>query len=167
MKIRNEKGITLIALAVTIIILFIIASIGYNYGVDTVRKSQLESLRTNMLLIEARAKEYVEEANFKMGISPDEAKKAQVRQEVYVDTAKLQPATGIKAPASIPVNECYVVTPETMKLWGLDDIKLEKDDEYDENYLIKFDDTNATVEVYNTLGYDKKYSLSEIDNLEV
>ncbi len=163
MKIRNEKGITLVALAVTIIVLLILASIGFNYGRDTIKKAQLEELRTNMLLIEAKAKEYVEEANFKMGISPDDAKKTEVRQEVYVDTAKLQPATNISAPSGIPVSDCYVVTQETMDLWGLDDMELEDG----ENYLIKFDDTNATVEIYNTLGYNGKYSLTDIDNLEV
>ena len=116
-----------------------------------------------MLLIEARAKGVVEEANFKMGISPDEAKKEQVRQEVYVEETKLQKADGISAPSQIPVSECYEVTAETMTLWGIEDIELEEN----EKYLIKFDDTNATVEVYNTLGYDGNYSLTDIDNLEV
>ena len=163
MKIKNEKGITLVALAITIIVLLIIAGIGYNYGKEAIQKAQLEELRTNMLLIEAKAKGVVEEANFKMGISPDDARKSEVRQEVYVDTTKLQPASEISAPLEIPVSECYVVTQETMSLWGLEDIELE-DDEY---YLIKFDDVNATVEVYNTLGYDGKYSLTDIDNLEI
>ena len=49
-----------------------------------------------------------------------------------------------------------------MKEWGLENVKLENK----EYYLIKFDDTNATVEIYNTLGYDGKYSLTEIDNIE-
>ena len=34
-----------------------------------------------------------------------------------------------------------------------------------EEYLIKFDDVNATVEIYNTLGYQGHYSLTEIDEL--
>ncbi len=49
-----------------------------------------------------------------------------------------------------------------MNAWGLDGLELEEG----EYYLIKFDDTNATVEVYNTLGYDGKYSLTEIDSIE-
>lgn len=164
MSIRYEKGITLVALVVTIIVLLILAGIGYNYGRDTIKKAQLEELRTNMLLIEAKAKEYVEEANFKMGISPDDAKKTEVRKEVYEGEAKLQPASGVSAPSGIPVNECYLVTQDTMNLWGLDDLKLEEG----ENYLIKFNDDSATVEeVYNTVGYDGKYSLTDIDNLEV
>ena len=162
MQIRSNKGITLMTLVITAIVLLIIAGIGINYGSDTIKKATLEEKRTNMLLIQAKAKEYVEEANFKMGISPDDNKKAEVRKEVYEGEAKLQPASEVSAPSGIPVDECYVVTEDTMNLWGLQDIKLEDE----EKYLIKFDDTNATVEVYNTIGYDGKYSLPDIDNIE-
>lgn len=163
MQIRSNKGITLMTLVITAIVLLIIAGIGINYGSDTIKKATLEEKRTNMLLIQAKAKEYVEEANFKMGISPDDNKKAEVRKEVYEGEAKLQPASEVSAPSGIPVDECYVVTEDTMNLWGLQDIKLEDE----EKYLIKFDDTNATVEVYNTIGYDGKYSLTDIDNIEI
>ena len=163
MRIKENKGITLVALVITIAVLIILAGIAVYTGRDTIKQAKLEELKTNMLLIEAKAKEYVEEANFKMGISPDDAKKNQVRQEVYEGEAKLQSASGVSAPSSIPVAECYLVTQDTMSLWGLEDINLESG----ENYLIRFDDTNATVEVYNTVGYDGKYSLTEIDNLEV
>ena len=163
MQMKENKGITLVALVITIAILIIIAGIAVYSGKETIEKAQLEELKTNMLLVQAKAKEYVEEANFKMGISPDDTKKSQVRQEVYENEAKLQPATNVSAPSGIPVNECYVLTQEAMDLWGLEDLKLESG----ENYLIKFDDTNATVEVYNTLGYAGKYSLTDIDNLEI
>ena len=36
----------------------------------------------------------------------------------------------------------------------------------DERYLIQFDETNIRVEIYNTKGYDGRYSLTEIDGLE-
>ena len=49
-----------------------------------------------------------------------------------------------------------------MKLWGINGIEL-NDNEY---YLINFNDTDATLEVYNTQGYDGKYSLTEIDKLD-
>ena len=64
-NIKKENGITLIALGVTIIVLLIIASIGVYSGKETIKKAQLEEMRTNMLLIQAKSKEYVEEANFK------------------------------------------------------------------------------------------------------
>lgn len=163
MQIRSEKGITLMVLVITAVVLLILAGVGIKYGSDAIEKATLEEIRTNMLLVEAKAKEYVEEANFKMGISPDDTKKAEVRKEVYEDEAKLQPASGVSAPSEIPVNDCYLVTEETRNLWGLNDIKLDEG----ENYLIKFDDTNLTVEVYNTKGYNGHYSLTDIDNLEV
>lgn len=168
MKINKNSGITLIALMVTVIVLLIIAGITVYNGTDVIKRGKLEELRTNMLLIEAKAKEYVEEANFKMGPSPDDAKKEEVRNEIYVEKAKLQKATdtGINVPSAIPVQECYNITQEALKEWGLDKIELE-DNEY---YLIKFDDQNATVEIYNTLGFDDngtiKYSLTDIDQIE-
>lgn len=166
MEIKRTKakieGVTLISLIVTIVVLLIIASITVYSGKDTIKRAKLEELRTNMLLIQAKAKEYVEEANFKMGPTPDDSKKESVRKEVYEDEAKLQKATNTAAPSSIPVADCYKVTAETLKEWGLDKIELVEGEEY----LINFNDKDATVEVYNTKGYDGKYSLTEIDNIE-
>lgn len=165
MKNKNQKGVTLISLVITIIVLGIIIGITVYTGSKTVKEAKLEELRTNMLLIEAKAREYVEEANFKMGptTAPDyESKKVTVRQEVYETEAKLKSAIGISAPSSIPVSDCYQVTQEALEQWGLDKIQ-RKEGEY---YLIQFDDANATVEIYNTKGYNGKYSLSEIDQIE-
>ena len=43
-----------------------------------------------MLLVQVKARETVEQANFKMGPNPDETKKAEVRTEVYEREAKLK-----------------------------------------------------------------------------
>ena len=170
MKIKNAKGITLVALAITIIVLLIIAGIGYNYGKEAIQKAQLEELRTNMLLIEAKAKGLVEEVNFKIGLTKEgdsdfTSKKDAAENEVYVGAGleKVTNASDVSAPSGVPATECYKVTDTAFENWGLEDIELEEN----EYYLIKFDDVNATVEVYNTLGYDGRYSLTDIDNLEV
>lgn len=160
--IEKNNGVTLLALVITIVVLLIIAGITVYEGKETINRAKLEELRTNMLLIQAKSKEYVEEANFKIGKSTDETKIAEIRKAIYETEAKLEPATGISTSSEIPVSECYRVTQEAMKEWGLDKVEL-KNKEY---YLIKFDDSNATVEVYNTLGYNGKYSLTEIDNIE-
>lgn len=160
--IEKNNGVTLVALVITIVVLLIIAGITVYEGKETINRAKLEELRTNMLLIQAKSKEYVEEANFKIGKSTDETKIAEIRKAIYETEAKLEPATGISTSSEIPVSECYRVTQEAMKEWGLDKVEL-KNKEY---YLIKFDDSNATVEVYNTLGYNGKYSLTEIDNIE-
>ena len=163
---RKERGVTLVALVITVVVLLIIASIAVYSGSDTVRKAKLEELRTNMLLIEAKARGLVEEVNFKIGLTkPEDAeyagKKEQAENEVYVG-AGLEKANGVSAPSAIPVSECYKVTDTTLQNWGLEDMEKEEGEEY----LIKFDDVNATVEIYNTLGYDGKYSLTEIDSIE-
>ena len=166
-KLKENRGVTLLALVITIVVMLIIASIAVYTGTGTIKQAQLEELKTNMLLIEAKAKGLVEEVNFKIGLTKPEdegyqTKKDSAEQEVYVNEAKLKKATNISAPSSIPVSECYEVTQDAMNAWGLDGLELEEG----EYYLIKFDDTNATVEVYNTLGYDGKYSLTEIDSIE-
>lgn len=161
MKLRENKGVTLMILVIMIIVLLIIAGISIYSGTETIKRAKLEELKTNMLLIEAKAKEYVEQANFKMGVNPDEAKKQEVRTQVYITDGKLE-KTDVTLPNGNNLNECYYVTQDTMKLWGLDKIKLEDD----EKYLIKFDETNISVEVYNTLGYNGKYSLTDIDQIQ-
>ena len=164
----KNKGVTIISLVITIIILLIIAGISIQSGKDIIKQAQLEELKTNMLLIEAKAKGYVEEANFKMGINPDDAKKSEVRTEVYINNAKLATASDITADSSIPTSECYKLTPEAIEEWGLNKIEIQEG----EYYLIQFKDTitaentSLSVEIYNTKGYNGKYSLTEIEQIE-
>ena len=166
MIIKQEKGITLTALVTTIIVLLIIAGIGINYGRDTIEKAHLEELETNMLLIEAKAKGLVEEANTKIGLpsASDYAdKQTSVRQELYINTAGMVKVD--TPPSGIPQGDnLYEVTKETLSYWGLGDIKLEEN----EKYIVQLDDENAEVEeVYNTIGYNGKYSLTDIENIEI
>lgn len=164
-KIGNkEQGITLITLTITVIVLIILAGIGIYSGKDTIKKAKLEELQTNLLLIQAKAREYVEEANFKIGIVSNEerpAKTATVRDEIYVQAQGLQPASNI--PEEIKVTDasaCYYLTEETKNKWGLEKMQGEG------QYMIEFDEMNVKVEVYNLEGYDGKYSLSDIDQVE-
>lgn len=64
MKIINNKGITLIALIITIIVMLIIASITVYGGSKIIKKAQKEDVKTNMLLLQAEIKNYVEQARF-------------------------------------------------------------------------------------------------------
>ena len=166
MNIKQEKGITLTVLVTTIIVLLIIAGIGINYGRDTIQKAHLEELETNMLLIKAKAKGLVEEANTKIGLptaSDYAEKQTSVRQELYLGTASMSKVD--TAPSGIPQGDnLYEVTKETLSYWGLGDIKLEEN----EKYIVQLDDENAEVEeVYNTIGYNGKYSLTDIENIEI
>lgn len=162
---KREEGVTLVALSITIVVMIILAGIGIYSSTDIIKKAKLEELKTNMLLIEAKAREYVEDATFKMGINPDESKKAKVRNDVYVENAKLQKATDSEIPSGFEITDtitCYWLTPEAQASWGLNKMKLESD----EKYLIQFDETNVTVEIFNTKGYQGNYSLTAIDQIE-
>lgn len=165
MKIRKENAITLISLAITVIVILIISSVATYSGKEIIRKGKLEELRTNMLLIQAKAKEYVEDANFKMGLAPDETRKEEVRESVYVDGAKLEKVNAQEYGIDNS-SVCYKVTKETLNIWGLDKIELKAN----EDYLIAFDDENATVEIYNTKGFvddngDTRNSLTDIEEI--
>ena len=168
MKLKNsEKGVTLISLVITIVVLLIIAGITINVGTKTIKQTKLEELKTNMLLIEAKAKEYVEEATFKMGINPDDTKKEEVRGQVYgkdsEEGAQLEKATTVPTEFGISdTSTCYWLTTEAKQKWGLD--KMESDEN---EYLIKFNEIDVTVEVYISEGYNGKYSLTEIEQVEL
>lgn len=164
----KNKGITLVALTITIIILLIIAGISISAGGNMIKKANLEGLKTNMLLIKAKAKQYVEEANFKIGKSTEDASKiSEVRNEIYVEKAKLDVATNeVKNKINVTGDNFYVLTKadnkDTYSEWGLDKIELENG----EYYVIEFNENDLTVEVYNTLGFNGKYSLKDIDQIE-
>ena len=177
MKMRENKGVTLIALMITIVILLIIAGIAIYSGKDIIRRADLEALRTNMLLVEAKASGLVEEANFQLGpnfvyiLTDTESsqKMSEVRTNIYVTENKLQKisetSVSIPSGSNIPTGDnVYVMTEETYALWELKSVYNEFED--GEVYLIAFDEQNAIVEIYNTLGYQGNYSLTQIDNLE-
>ncbi len=168
-KTNNKDGVTIITLIIMITILLILAGIILYNGKDILKKAELEELKTNLLLIEAKAREHVEEANFKIGIGTQEEKAAKVesvRKEIYEDTEKLKKATTEEIPENfhIPesqINACYYLTKETKEKWGLEKLKNE------EQYLIQFDEENVTVEVYNKEGYNGKYyKLSDIEQIQ-
>ena len=64
MKENCNKGITLIALIITVIIIVVIAAITVYEGSKLVDQAKYEDVKTNMLLLQAEIKNYVEQAKF-------------------------------------------------------------------------------------------------------
>ena len=163
MKVKNNKGITLIALTITIIILLILASITIYSGKESIKKAQLESLKTNMLLIKAKAKEYVEQASFKNGVN-----KSEISEEAKNELKGEEANASDYSKQNIIINggeTLYKLTSDNLKEMGLKDIKLGSNEEY----LVKYNIKDVTVEVYNTSGYENNgttvYSLSELEKI--
>ena len=69
---KTNKGITLVALVITIIIMTIIASIAVYEGKDLITKSKIQTQIANMSTIKANAKKYVEEIEAKIWQAGDD-----------------------------------------------------------------------------------------------
>lgn len=61
---ETEKGISLVVLVITVIVLLIIAAITVYQGNEIIRSTRLQSLKTDLLLIQAKVQIYSEQANF-------------------------------------------------------------------------------------------------------
>lgn len=61
---KNSKGITLVALVLTIIILMIITSVTVYTGSNIIKQVSLQNINTDMMLIQAKAKTIAEQAKF-------------------------------------------------------------------------------------------------------
>lgn len=70
MNIKNNKGITLVALVITVIIILVIGAITVYEGSRLVDEAKYEDVKTNMLLIQAEVKNFAEQAKFE-GLTMD------------------------------------------------------------------------------------------------
>ena len=165
---RNNKGITLIALSITIIVIIILSAITINYVTNAIKKSQLENLKTNMLLIKAKAKEAVEQANFKSG--PENQYKnddGSLKEEI---ASELKGTLENSVPDYVTLEEgqyLYSVNSELDEM-GLKNINI--DESKNEKFLVRYDIPKAKVEIYNTVGYkdngQTKHSLTELEGID-
>lgn len=167
MKKNKDRGITLASLVITIIVLLIIAGISVYSGTDIIKRAKLEELKTNMLLIETKAKECVENANFKLGkidnLGDDEKQNRINEAKKELKGTEIDEADNIDIEKS-EYNYYYKLTEDNLKDMGLSNIKLSDTDGL---YIVKYDIKNAKVEeIYNTKGYEGKYSLTDIEQIE-
>lgn len=61
---KNEKGITIISLVIAVIIIVLIAAVGITQGREVINKANVQTLNTNMLLVQAKAKIIEERHSF-------------------------------------------------------------------------------------------------------
>ena len=138
---NNEKGITLSALIVTVIIMLILIGVGFKYGRDALNVATLEDIKTDMISIKTKAKTLADEYNFE---EPVEGKMG-----VKFENATMFGTTG----------DFYKWDRETLDNHGLSIIEADV-------YYVKYDfDNPSNTEVYYTEGFDGKYSLTELQNL--
>lgn len=174
-KMKKNKGITMISLVIIVVILLILVGISVNTGNNIIKQSQIENLKTNMLLIKVKGKEYVENANFKLGTAYDkitEETERNNRKEKAKEELKGEDITNTISTYNIGISETaeniYYYKLDTQNLIDIGITNVESSEKAGW-YIIKYDIVNAEVEVYNTKGIEKEnrkyYGLNEIQNL--
>lgn len=145
----NEKGITIVSLVVTIIVLAILAAVTVNASDSILKQVKLQNINTNMMLIQAKVKTISEQANFNKDTS---VYKGYVVQDV----------SGNKNIQKLVDNGVIDDTSKYYVLWQeqLDDMGLEKID-VENGYIVNYD----TQEIIYVKGFEHNgttyYKLSD------
>lgn len=145
MNLKNEKGITIIALIITIILMLILVGVTVKVGTKEISKAKLEDIKTEMISIKTRAEIVKDKYDFKdidnlVGTKLSEATDYNTEAIVIPDASK---------------ENCYIWTQEDLNSQELSSIKVDKD----KFYVVYYGDD---IEVYYSKGVDGKYSLTEL-----
>lgn len=159
---KNEKGISLIILTITVVILIIISGIVINEGVGEIENVQQTSIKTNLLLIQARGKEYVEKTNYNIGTGE---KTEEEKNSIKAEYLKGSAYSG-ELPIQLKDNqEAYALSSDDMNEMGLQELS-EKSNEY----IMLYNIADVSVDVLYIPGVDynneKLYTLSSIEEAE-
>lgn len=165
---NSESGKSKIILVILIILIIIGATVIVNYVQKMMQETTVQDLRTNMLLMQVEAKKGLEEVCFKtVNIDPtkeegknkiDEIKKEYL-DGINLSNSPTEVQEAIKNVPDVTFDEnCYYLDMETLTKMGIDEI--------DENqigyFIVKYDFSNANLEIINTKGYDGNYTLTQI-----
>lgn len=167
---KEEKGVTLLSLTVTIVVIMILTGITIYYGFGMLTSVKLQDLRTNMLLIQAKAKEYVEEVSFQKANQTDSEKIEQIKNQnlkgkkISSNTQILEEAEKTGVIDKNTIDEYYYLESTDLESMGLGDLK-DKSPEEIGYFIIKYDIENIKVEVINTKGYNGNYTLEQLNNI--
>ena len=145
MNLKNEKGITIIALIITIILMLILVGVTVKVGTKEISKAKLEDIKTEMISIKTRAKIVKDKYDFKdidnlVGTKLLEATDYNTEAVVIPDGSK---------------ENCYIWTQEDLNSQELSSIKVDKD----KFYVVYYGDD---IEIYYSKGVDGKYSLTDL-----
>ncbi len=174
-KIENNKGITLVTLAITIIVLLIMAGITIKIGTKGMDEARVQNVKTNMLLIEAKTKEYVEDANFELGVNKDRIEQAKIKLEENVKGTKVLATDEIYTELinigitkeDINAGKVYKLETQNLIDMGIKGVDSNKKDGY---YIVIYNIEKSSAEIYLTTGIklennELAYSLNEIRDI--
>lgn len=128
---KDTKGITLIALVITIIVLALITGVSLNIGSQLFSNVNLKTLDTNMLLIQAKVKVISEKNQFDENTPLKGTKVADITGDVDIDKLKNE---GIINESDSSYQSYYLWNQNILDEEGLDSIKLKSNEKYIVNY---------------------------------
>ena len=168
---KKQNGITLIALTITIVLMMILAGITTYFGKDLVKEAKLQDLRTNMLLIQAKAKACVEEVSFQTAnMDPNNVEDAAKIETIKGENLKGKlistnsevksqvEATGLEISS---IDEYYYFDEQDLEDMGIEKLSTE-DYGY---FVVRYDIENIKVEIINTKGYKGNYTLEQLNQI--
>lgn len=172
--IKNESGITLTALLITIIVIIIIGTITIREGTTAIKQAKLRTIVTNLLSIKAKAKACAEEVDAATWNVGNDDERQNKKTEMYTGYGMTEVAISqISEEAEAQINseinkqECdiYKITGNTLTKMGLDDLDDGKEYFiiYDRNDFNKMDIVYSSGISYNNSSY---YTLSEMEKIE-
>lgn len=151
---KNEKGITMVALVVTILIMAVLAGATFSIGDNIVKQAKLQTLNTNMLLLQAKIKSIAEEASFNKNTDNYKGQKVSEVSNDKVDKLK---ENGVID----NTEQCYLLSQDDLNSLGLEKVKV------DDGYIVNYE----TEEIIYVRGFKiddvTYYKLSETKNLTV
>lgn len=145
MNLKLNKGITIIALVITVILMLILAGVGIHFGSDAIDKAKLEDIKTNMISIKTKAKIIAEQYNFK-------------DRETLVGSSLTDEEIQKLSLGDKESSQVLKWSQEDLNSQGLTTIEAD-------TYVVYYDlqDPN-NCEIYYLNGYQGKYSLSELQD---
>ena len=163
----NESGKSIVILVILTILIMIGAGIIIKHAQQMMIETKEQDLRTNMLLMQAEAKKGLEEVCFRtvnMNASKEEDLKKinEIKQEFLEGTIlKDSPTEVQEATKNVPEvtfdENCYYLDEAVLNEMGIKNI--DKEDGY---FIVKYDFSNANLEIINTKGIDGNYTLTQI-----
>lgn len=150
----DNKGITIVALVITIIVMLILATVTVEIGTGEIKRAKIEDLKTTMLLIKGRAQIVADKESF--GESYDNTGMVKLAEATSYDVSNLQAEFNKLGDTS----SLYIWEQTAMDNNNID-VEITNTDFFVIDYL--------TGEVYYSLGYTYEgttyYSLSEMQNI--
>lgn len=161
MNLKNESGITLMVLIITVIVLAILATVAIQEFGDIIEEVNKETISTDMLLIQAKAKVLNEKSNFNDDASILKGQKlSEITGNSEIENLK---SNGVINTSDSNYDKYYVWNKQIIDELGIRVEEMEDTDFYIVNY--------STEEVIYPKGYEhsdgnKYYKLSDISTLE-